>query len=76
VEALRVEEAYRTNSRKFLAASLAQLGQLTEARQEAEMFLVSNPHWTISHWVATQPIRDDGIRERFVAGFRRAGLPE
>ena len=76
VEALRVEEAYRTNSRKFLAASLAQLGQLAEAQAEAEMFLISNPHWTIGHWATTQPIRDADIREHFVAGFRKAGLPE
>jgi adenylate cyclase len=59
-----------------LAASLAQLGQLEEAKEEAEMFLVSNPHWTITHWVATQPIRDEGIREHFATGFRAAGLPE
>ena len=75
-ETLRVEETYRTNARKFLAASLAQLGKIEEARREAEMFLVSNPHWTISHWAATQPIRDDAIREHFVDGFRKAGLPE
>ena len=76
VETLRIEDTYRTNARKFLAASLAQLERPIEAHQEAEMFLVGNPHWTIGHWAATQPIRDDAIRDHFVAGFRKAGLPE
>ena len=76
VETLRKEETYRTNSRRFLAASLAQLGRLHEARREVEMFLVTHPHFTISHWVASQPIRDPAIAEHVVEGFRKAGLPE
>jgi TolB-like protein/cytochrome c-type biogenesis protein CcmH/NrfG len=76
VATLRREETYRTNSRKFLAASLAQLGQLDEAGREAEMFLVSHPHFTIGHWTNSQPLRDAGVREHFVDGFRKAGLPE
>jgi hypothetical protein len=51
------EETYRTSARKYLAASLAQLGRLEEERWEAEMFLLSNPHFTINHWASTQPIR-------------------
>ncbi len=76
IETLRKEETYRTNSRRFLAASLAQLGRLDEARREVEMFLVSHSHFTISHWVASQPLRDVATREHFVDGFRKAGLPE
>jgi tetratricopeptide (TPR) repeat protein len=76
VETLRTDETYRTNARKFLAASLAQLGRIDEARQEAEMFLVSNPYFTISHWAKTQPLRDEATREHFVEGYRKAGLPE
>jgi TolB-like protein len=34
IETLRREETYRTSSRRFLAANLAQLGQLDEARRE------------------------------------------
>jgi adenylate cyclase len=74
-ETLRREETYRTMSRRILAASLAQLGRLDEARQEAELFLVASPHFKISHWVATQPIRDDTVREHFVEGYLKAGLP-
>lgn len=73
---LRIEEVYRTNSRKFLAASLAQVGRLEEARREAEMFLVTHPHFTIGHWAASQPLRDAATRDHFLDGFRRAGLPE
>ena len=76
IETLRQRETYRTNSRRFLAASLAQLGRLDEAHRETEMFLISNPHFTISHWVESMPFRDDAARDHFVEGFRKAGLPE
>ena len=76
VEILKKEETYRTESRRILAASLAQLGQLDEARTEAELFMVSNPHFTISHWAAHQPFRDKAMREHFIDGYRKAGLPE
>jgi adenylate cyclase len=76
VETLRREETYRTNSRRFLAASLAQLGRLDEARREVEMFLVTHPYFTIGHWIASQPLRDAAITDHFVEGFRKAGLPE
>ena len=73
---VRLEETYRTESRRILAASLAQLGELDEARTEAELFMMSNPHFTISHWAAHQPFRDEAMREHFVDGYRKAGLPE
>ncbi|TGQ71596.1 tetratricopeptide repeat protein [Mesorhizobium sp. M00.F.Ca.ET.186.01.1.1] len=76
IETLRRDETYRTSSRRFLAASLAQLGRLDEARAEVEMFLVSNPHFTTSHWVWTEPFRDEATLAHFVDGFRKAGLPD
>ncbi|RWF44724.1 MAG: adenylate cyclase [Mesorhizobium sp.] len=76
IETLRRDETYRTSSRRFLAASLAQLGRLDEARAEVELFLVGNPHFTTSHWVWTEPFRDDAMRTHFVDGFRKAGLPD
>jgi len=75
-QTLRREDTYRTNSRKFLAASLAQLGRVEEARREAELFLVAHPHFTISHWIASQPLRDNVVRDHFIEGFRKASLPE
>ncbi|WP_245425696.1 winged helix-turn-helix domain-containing protein [Mesorhizobium sp. WSM3862] len=76
IETLRRDETYRTSSRRFLAASLAQLGRFEEARAEVEMFLIANPHFTTSHWVWTEPFRDDAMLEHFVDGFRKAGLPD
>lgn len=76
VETLRRDETYRTSSRRFLAASLAQLGRLEEAHTEAELFLVANPHFTIGHWAKTEPFRDTAMLEHFVDGYRKAGLPE
>lgn len=76
VETLRREETYRTSSRRFLAASLARLGRLDEARAEAELFLVANPGFSTRHWSATEPFRDSATLAHFVEGFRMAGLPE
>jgi tetratricopeptide (TPR) repeat protein len=76
VETLRRDEIYRTGSRRILAASLAQLGRLEEARREAKFFMIGSPHFTISYWAATQPFRDKATLEHFVDGYRRAGLPD
>ncbi len=76
VETLRRDETYRTSSRRFLAASLAQLGRFDEARAEVELFLVGNPQFTTRHWAVTEPFRDTATLEHFVDGYRKAGLPE
>lgn len=76
VVTLRRDETYRTTSRRFLAASLSQLGRLDEARAEVELFLVSNPHFTTRRWATTQPFRDAATLNHFVEGYRKAGLPE
>jgi Flp pilus assembly protein TadD len=73
---LRREETYRTGSRRILAASLAQLGRLDEAHAEAEMFMVSNPHFTLSQWSDSQPFRDEAALHQFLDGYRKAGLPD
>jgi TolB-like protein/cytochrome c-type biogenesis protein CcmH/NrfG len=75
IETLSRDETYRTSSRRFLAASLAQLGRLDEARAEVELFLLGNPHFTTRHWAATEPFRDAATQEHFLEGFRKAGLP-
>jgi tetratricopeptide (TPR) repeat protein len=76
VEALRKEATYRTVSRRILAASLAQLDRTDEAHREAELFMMSNPHFTIGKWSASQPFRDEAAREHFIDGYRKAGLPD
>jgi len=76
VKTLRNEATYRTESRFDLAAALAQLGRLDEAREEAKLYLAGRPHFRISHWLETQSFRDMATRDRFVEGYRKAGLPE
>jgi TolB-like protein/DNA-binding winged helix-turn-helix (wHTH) protein len=76
IKTLRNEVTYRTESRRFLAGALAMIGKLGEARAEGRLFAASNPQFTISHWVEVQPFRDLKTRDRFVEGFRLAGLPE
>lgn len=76
IETLLRDETYHTSSRRFLAASLAQLGRQGDARAEVELFLVGNPRFTIGHWAAIEPFRDAATLAYFVDGFRKAGLPE
>ena len=76
VQTLRRPETHRTTSRRTLAASLAQLGRLEDARQEGQFFMMSNPHFTIGQWADLQPLRDDKTRQHFVDGYRKAGLPD
>jgi TolB-like protein len=76
IRVLRREETYRTESRRILAAALAMLGRTEEAREEAHLFRIANPRFTIKRWVETQPFRDIATRDRFIEGFRKAGLPE
>ena len=76
VSTLRHPETYRTTSRRTLAAALADLGRHEEARMEAELFMMSNPGFTISYWANWQPFQDDATRRRFTEGYRKAGLPD
>ena len=76
VGTLRHETTYRTVSRRILAAALAQLGRIDEAKEEARQFLAANPHFSIRQWASTQPFRRDADRQHFVDGYQMAGLPE
>jgi len=76
VKILRMEAIYRSPSRRILAASLAQLGRTDEAMREAALFMAMAPKFTISHWAAAQPARDPQTVQRFIEGYRMAGLPE
>ena len=76
VQTLRRPETYRTTSRRTLAASLAQLGRLEDARQEGQLFMLSNPHFSIQHWADLQPLHDRETRQLFIDGYRKAGLPD
>ncbi|MGE0283523.1 MAG: winged helix-turn-helix domain-containing tetratricopeptide repeat protein [Rhizobiaceae bacterium] len=74
VRVLRKEEVGRLPAKRILAASLAQLGQLNEAHDEARRFLEINPGFLASHWADTQPFKRDEDRQHFVDGYVKAGL--
>jgi TolB-like protein len=76
VKVLKHPEIYRSAGRRMLAASLAQLGRSEEARREMELFRISAPSFTIGHWARTQGFRDEAVKQHFIEGFRKAGLPE
>jgi len=61
--------------RAIVAASLAQLGRMEEARAETEKLLKENPNFSASHWRKTQPFLHEKDRQQFVEGLIKAGLP-
>lgn len=64
-----------TAAQRILAASLAQLGRMAEARTEAAEFIAANPHFTISQWASAQPFANESDRRHFVDGYLKVGLP-
>jgi tetratricopeptide (TPR) repeat protein len=76
IEALKHEATYRTGSQRVLAASLAQLGRLDEAKAEAALFLSDNPAFKARRWADVHPFQNPGDREHFVEGYLKAGLPK
>ena len=75
VETLRHKSARGPGVARILAAALAQLGRMTEAREEARIFLLEFPHFSAKQWGTTQPFRNDGDRQHFIEGYVKAGLP-
>jgi adenylate cyclase len=73
---LKHAATYRSASRRVLAAALALLGELEEARKEGLLFMAANPHWSIRSWIETQPFQDKADAEIWRAAYLLAGLPE
>jgi hypothetical protein len=63
-----------------LAAALARLGELEEARVEAQMGLALDPSFTIRRYRDVTALSDNPIfvagRSRTIEGMRLAGVPE
>jgi TolB-like protein len=76
VDTLMRPETRRSGAQRFLAAALALLGRIDEAQLEGRMFMAANPHFRISHWIASQPFQDQKMMERFVTAYHLAGLPD
>ena len=54
----------------------AALGRFEEAQQEAALFMANTPRFSIQSWAAIQPFRNEAVRQHFIYGYRKAGLPE
>ena len=69
------DAARGTGSQRLLAASLAQLGRIDEAKHEATQFLLAHPHFSASRWARTQPFLRASDLQHFIDGYIKAGLP-
>ena len=76
VETLRHRSARGPGVHRILAAALAQLGRMTEAREEARKFLSEVPDFSASRWGSTQAFRNEADRQHFIDGYVNAGLPK
>lgn len=65
----------RGGSQRILAATLAQIGRIDEARYEAAEFMNSVPGFSIEKWASVHVILPEQDRQRFIDGFLKAGLP-
>jgi DNA-binding winged helix-turn-helix (wHTH) protein/Tfp pilus assembly protein PilF len=75
VRVLQREELSQLPAKRILAASLAQLGRMDDARAEARSFLEVNPGFEVSHWASAHTFKHKADLEHFVDGYKRAGLP-
>jgi TolB-like protein/Tfp pilus assembly protein PilF len=76
VKTLQNEATYRTGSQRVLAASLAQLGRIEEAKAEAAKFIAAHPNFSIQRWADIQPFQREADRQHFIDGYLKAGLPK
>jgi len=62
--------------RVWLAASLAQSGDVEEALWEGEQIMAANPDFSIQRMMQAFPFKNPADMEHFVAGLRLAGLKQ
>jgi adenylate cyclase len=60
----------------YVAACLAELGRMEEARDHAGRALAARPDFSIAAWGKRLTYRREGDRQRFLDSLRKAGLPE
>lgn len=63
-------------SRIVLLSSLGHLGRRDEAAKELAELLKQRPDFTIALARQLRPYTDEGYREQFLGGLRKAGVPE
>ncbi len=65
-----------TANLRFLAASLAALGRLSEAHEVTELLMNVAPHFRVGPFAANYAFRDEARRQQFAEQLLLAGLPE
>ncbi len=60
--------------RVWLAAALAQSGNIEEAKWEGEQIMAANPDFSIERMTQSFPFKNPDDMEHFIAGLRLAGL--
>jgi TolB-like protein len=70
------DETYGTGSREALVPALALAGRVSEAKDEARLFLAGNPKWEIADFMSNLPFMSMTAAQPFVDGWRLAGLPD
>jgi len=60
--------------RVWLAAALAQSGNIEEARWEGEQIMAANPDFSLEQMTQSFPFKNPEDMEHFIAGLRLAGL--
>ncbi|MFN0114636.1 MAG: adenylate/guanylate cyclase domain-containing protein, partial [Paracoccaceae bacterium] len=76
VRTTRRSEVFGTASHRILAAALAQLGMIDDARREAALYIASTPGFRISRWLELHSYGDPSTLAHHAEGCRKAGLPE
>ena len=68
--------SYPTSERMrvWLAAALAQAGDLEEAKWEAEQVMTDNPDFSIERMTQSFPFNNSADMDNFISGLRKAGL--
>jgi TolB-like protein/class 3 adenylate cyclase len=75
IETLSNVATHRLGSQRILAAALAQLGRVDEAKAEAAQYLAAHPTFSARQWLRYMPFRSEEGRSRFLNGYLKAGLP-
>lgn len=73
---LQRPETYGMFSGRSLAAALAAAGRMEEAHEESRLFMLRQPHWRISDWIATEFFAHQEDADFWFNAYKLAGLPE
>ncbi len=76
IATLQRPETYGMFSGRSLAAALAAAGRMDEAREESRLFMLRQPHWRISDWIATEFFAHQEDADFWFNAYKLAELPE